>query len=195
MRLLARTFTLTLLGFAAGVAHSWIAPIQLGPRENTKKTVLTVPKDNTGLTTDPVETTGNDIAPETSDPAEVMLGLEITIEQAKALAEQFGAPFVDARSAADYAEGHVMGAFHISPDSFAGGVPASMDQLMGYEQTPVVIYCIGGDCHDSHTLAGFLQDLGFEAVHIMSDGYETWARTYPDEVARGNDPFGQDGNP
>lgn len=88
-----------------------------------------------------------------------------------------GLPFLDARRSADFAEGHITGAWStpiwesdIDDRLFAFKIarrPASED--------PIVIYCSGGDCRDSHLLATKLMNDGYFHLLIYRDGYPDWA--------------------
>jgi len=86
-----------------------------------------------------------------------------------------GTRFLDARPSADYAEeGHIPGA-----RSFAvweGDVDAKVVDLMGEfpPDTPIVTYCTGGDCTDSHILQNKLQAAGFRNVKVYQDGFPGW---------------------
>ena len=39
---------------------------------------------------------------------------------------------------------------------------------------PILIYCSGGDCHDSHLLAEKLLTQGYVHLLIYRDGYPDW---------------------
>jgi len=39
---------------------------------------------------------------------------------------------------------------------------------------PIVIYCSGGDCEDSHMLAQKLWGIQFNNVYVYKDGYPDW---------------------
>jgi len=89
---------------------------------------------------------------------------------------QAGWPFLDARRSAEFAEGHVRGAFCTSVWE------ADLeDRLIDFKAArhpgpgdPIVIYCSGGDCHDSHLLAEKLLAQGYFHLLIYRDGYPDW---------------------
>ena len=86
-----------------------------------------------------------------------------------------GAVFLDARRTAMYTEGHIPGARSLS--AWEDGLPEKVDQLSLFTsdlKLPVVIYCSGGDCHDSHLVAQKLWLAGFRNVRIYADGYPDW---------------------
>lgn len=97
---------------------------------------------------------------------------------------QSGVPFLDARRSAEYAEGHVAGAF--CTPVWESDLE---DRLIGFKATrrpgpddPIVIYCSGGDCKDSHLLADRLLKEGYFHLLIYRDGFPDWvARKHPIE--------------
>lgn len=108
-------------------------------------------------------------------------GLEIgAISTAKAIYDGGGALFVDARSEELFFEGHIKGAvsmpaymFEARVDGFLGAVPLDL---------PLVCYCSGRECEDSHMLAERLMEMGYENVRVFIDGYPAWAEEgYPIE--------------
>lgn len=146
-----------------------------------------------------------DVTAEETIPDDLMgvdlstLDREISVDLAHAFMAQglteFGmADFIDARRGDEYAEGHIAGSFNIPPRAFSGQTPAaiqSQDHLVP-DGRAVIIYCNGGDCDASHLVAQRLDEMGFQHVFIMVEGYPVWAeRGYPTET--GPDPFGGDG--
>jgi rhodanese-related sulfurtransferase len=113
--------------------------------------------------------------------------VEITSAQAKALFDG-GAVFIDARRSAAYREGHVRGSRSISVwESDADAkVKAFYDE--GHDaNAPLVVYCSGGDCEDSHELARKLWGVTFDNVCVYRDGFPDWEkRGWP--VSRGDAP-------
>jgi rhodanese-related sulfurtransferase len=88
-----------------------------------------------------------------------------------------GVLFVDARRTKDYQEGHVAGARNISP--WEGDADAKITALVNEGRDgnlPVVVYCSGGDCEDSHMLAQRLFGGGFNNLLVYRDGWPDWAR-------------------
>jgi rhodanese-related sulfurtransferase len=122
------------------------------------------------------------IAPHPSQPFS-----EITSAQAKALFDG-GAVFIDARRSAAYRDGHVRGSRSISVwESDADAkVKAFYDE--GHDaNAPIVVYCSGGDCEDSHELARKLWGVTFDNVCVYRDGFPDWEkRGWP--VSRGDAP-------
>lgn len=101
---------------------------------------------------------------------------EISSQEAWA-AFQAGAPFLDARRSAEFAEGHIARAW--STPVWESDVD---DRLLSFKaarrpgpEDPIVIYCSGGDCRDSHLLATKLLNEGYFHLLIYRDGFPAWA--------------------
>ncbi len=99
-----------------------------------------------------------------------------------------GARFVDARRTSIYTLGHISGAKNLP--AWEDGLPEKVDQLTLFTadlKVPVVVYCSGGDCHDSHLVAQKLWLAGFRNLRIYVDGFPDWeARKLP--VTQGEKP-------
>lgn len=89
---------------------------------------------------------------------------------------QAGRPFLDARRSADYAAGHIAGAW------CAPVWEADLDdRLLSFKaarrpgpEDPIVLYCSGGDCRDSHLLAARLLEQGYFHLLVYRDGFPDW---------------------
>jgi len=101
---------------------------------------------------------------------------EIGGDDAEALHKE-GRLFLDARRSSVYAEGHIPGArsFPVWESDIDGRVKAFFDEGLD-QNAPIVIYCSGGDCEDSHMLAEKLYMVGFNALYIYKDGYPGWSK-------------------
>ncbi len=102
--------------------------------------------------------------------------VHITGQEAVALYERH-IPFLDARRTAVYAEGHVPGArsFPIWETRVQEEIKKLVDE--GYDQNaPLVIYCSGGDCEDSHMLSEKLYMFGFSNCLVYQDGFPDWEK-------------------
>jgi rhodanese-related sulfurtransferase len=112
--------------------------------------------------------------------------IEISPDQAKSLFDR-GTIFFDARRSAVYREGHVRGARPISVwESDADErVKSFLDE--GHDpNAPIVVYCSGGDCEDSHELAQKLWGVTFDNVYVYKDGFPDWQkRGWPVETGGG----------
>lgn len=96
------------------------------------------------------------------------------ITEAKQIYDAENTIFVDARGSEAYMEGHVKGAISLPVDDFHSMGPAFLEKYP--PATAMIVYCSGRECEDSHTLAGFLKDLGYTNVRIMIDGYPAWEK-------------------
>lgn len=123
----------------------------------------------------------NDFAPHPDVPWK-----EIAPEQARALFDR-GALFIDARRTAVYREGHVRGARSIAVWEADAEDKVKAFYEEGHDpKAPIVVYCTGGDCEDSHQLAQKLYGAGFDAVFVYKDGFPDWQRRgWPVETGEG----------
>jgi rhodanese-related sulfurtransferase len=88
-----------------------------------------------------------------------------------------GVLVVDARRKKDYEQGHVAGARNISP--WEGDADAKITALVNEGRDgaiPVVVYCSGGDCEDSHMLATRIYGGGFNNLLVYKDGWPDWVK-------------------
>ena len=100
-----------------------------------------------------------------------VIGSEEAAEARKA-----GIPFLDSRRSAEYELGHIAGAW-----SLPVWENTLEDRLTEFEakanplpEAPLVLYCSGGGCEDSHLLASRLFKLGYRNLLIYLDGYPDW---------------------
>jgi rhodanese-related sulfurtransferase len=85
--------------------------------------------------------------------------------------------FLDARRSSVYAEGHIAGARSLPV--WESDIDARVKSLYeeGLDQrAPIVVYCSGGDCEDSHMLAEKLYMVGFDNILIYKDGFPDWQK-------------------
>ncbi len=94
-----------------------------------------------------------------------------------ALLRARGALILDARRSSVYRDGHIAGARSLSvweadaDDKVRGIFAEGRDQ-----SAPVVVYCSGGECEDSHMLAEKLYKVGFDDVLVYKDGFPDWQK-------------------
>jgi len=103
--------------------------------------------------------------------------LEISGDDAAGLHAANAAPFLDARRTNVYEQGHIAGArpFSVWESDVDEKVKAFFQEGRDQSQ-PVVVYCSGGDCEDSHTLAQKLYFVGFDNVLVYKDGFPDWQK-------------------
>jgi rhodanese-related sulfurtransferase len=101
--------------------------------------------------------------------------VEITGEDAARLFAS-GALFLDARRTSDYIGGHIAGARPVSV--WESDVDEKVMALLGERdgKQPLVLYCSGGDCEDSHMLAQKLWGAGFSNNLVYRDGFPDWVK-------------------
>ena len=99
---------------------------------------------------------------------------------AKYIFDKDEALFVDARSQNDYDNGHIPGAVSLPVGRFEERIESFLNRYPA--EQPIVTYCSGRTCEDSHNLAQFLSDVGFTNVRVFIDGFPGWeAEGYPIE--------------
>jgi rhodanese-related sulfurtransferase len=91
-----------------------------------------------------------------------------------------GALFLDARRTTVFEEGHIAGAR--SFPVWEADIDERVSALFGErsepadQNKPIVIYCSGGACEDSHMLAQKLWAIQFNNVYVYKDGYPDWQK-------------------
>jgi rhodanese-related sulfurtransferase len=92
---------------------------------------------------------------------------------------QQGALFLDARRTSIYEQGHIAGSrpFSVWESDVADKVNALFNERGDPKQAaqPIVVYCSGGDCEDSHMLAERLSG-AFTNVYVYKDGFPDWQK-------------------
>ena len=111
----------------------------------------------------------------------VMDQLEIDdVTDAKTLYDSGNVLFVDARSREDYSDGHIKGAYSLPVGEFDEQIDKFLE-LFELDK-PIVTYCSGRTCEDSHHLAQLLIARGYQNTSVMIDGFPGWeAEGYPIE--------------
>jgi len=100
-------------------------------------------------------------------------GLEIgDLGQVKEIYDSGAYLFVDARSGDDFDRAHIAGAISFPVREFDSTIEAFIAR---YDpSTPLIIYCSGRECTDSHELAQMLMDVGYSTVKVFVDGFPAW---------------------
>jgi len=105
----------------------------------------------------------------------------ITLAEAEELWRAGETTFLDARAADLYAEGHVPRARNVPAAAAKTFVPVLIRRLA--HETPLVVYCEGGDCRSSLILARQLHDGGFKDIRVLGGGWEEWKKAgLPEET-------------
>lgn len=112
-------------------------------------------------------------------PHEKQPYIEIAYDDVKALHDH-GALFLDARRTSVYEQGHIAGARPASV--WESDVDDKVAKLFNersdpaQQALPIVVYCSGGDCEDSHMLAQKLYGAMFNNVYVYKDGFPDWQK-------------------
>jgi rhodanese-related sulfurtransferase len=86
--------------------------------------------------------------------------------------------FLDARRTSVYEQGHIAGArpYSVWESDIDDKVRKLFDERSdpSAQALPIVIYCSGGDCEDSHMLAQKLWGIQFNNLYVYKDGFPDW---------------------
>jgi rhodanese-related sulfurtransferase len=91
-----------------------------------------------------------------------------------------GALFLDARRTSIFEQGHIAGARSFSV--WESDIDDKVNALYGErsdpaeQNKPIVIYCSGGACEDSHMLAQKLWGIQFNNLYVYKDGFPDWQK-------------------
>jgi rhodanese-related sulfurtransferase len=91
-----------------------------------------------------------------------------------------GVLFLDARRTSVYEEGHIAGARSFSV--WESDIDDKVNKLFNErgseadQAKPIVVYCSGGECEDSHMLAQKLWGIQFNNVYVYKDGFPDWQK-------------------
>ena len=98
----------------------------------------------------------------------------ISVVDALERLQQGNAVLVDIRDAQSFNAGHAPGAFHLTDASLNGFM-----QSADFDR-PVMVMCYHGI--SSQGAAQYLAHQGFERVYSVEGGFESWARSFPENV-------------
>jgi len=95
-----------------------------------------------------------------------------------------GLLFIDSRSRDDFAAGHIPGALSVPLERIQRSrktAPGSVTLDFPGAQT-LIVYCEGGDCQTSISLAKIIHDKGYKDIRIFAGGWAEWhAAGLPEE--------------
>ncbi len=98
--------------------------------------------------------------------------LEISLSEASTLFNKSKTVFIDARSKAEYDEGHIKGAISLP---YREADWKFVDAMAGVpEESAVITYCDGETCELSMELALFLRNAGYTNIKVLSNGWTVW---------------------
>ncbi len=85
--------------------------------------------------------------------------------------------FLDARRSSVYRTGHITGARSLAIWEADADDKVKALFAEGRDQSaPIVVYCSGGECEDSHMLGQKLYFVGFDNVLVYKDGFPDWEK-------------------
>ena len=93
----------------------------------------------------------------------------ISVEEAKPLCIACAATFVDARSAPEYAAGHVTGALHLAP-----GEPVAPLLAKLQSSSAVIVYDRDRQCAAADQVAAVLKENGVRDVRVLTGAWPEW---------------------
>jgi rhodanese-related sulfurtransferase len=111
----------------------------------------------------------------TTPPFEIPPAPTVGLPEFRSAIEAKKALILDARPFVFYEQGHVPGALNLARDDFALDYRHLSAVLQSSAGKPIIVYCSGGDCHDSRLVANALLTLGFSNVSVFTGGWEAWS--------------------
>ncbi len=93
---------------------------------------------------------------------------------------------LDVRWPEIYEQGHIPGALNFPLDDFEEDKRALLSKITPEDE--IIVYCAGVTCHDSHTFATRLLEMGFAHVAVYAGGFAEWEEMGFDVAAQGTDP-------
>ena len=116
-------------------------------------------------------------------PRGELLPMPLGLMQIKEMYDAKQAVIIDARSSANFAEGHIAGAVTL-PLEEARKHPAQPLKSKLPADATIIAYCNGFSCHDSMDLGKILLGAGYSTVYVFEGGFPEWRDAgYP--VAKG----------
>jgi rhodanese-related sulfurtransferase len=112
----------------------------------------------------------------TASPFKIAPAATVGLQEFHSAVESKSALILDARPSVFFEQGHVPGALNLARDAFARDYRQLAPVLKSATDKPVIVYCAGGDCHDSRLVANALMSLGFSNVRVFTGGWEEWSK-------------------
>ncbi len=108
-------------------------------------------------------------------PFKIAPAATVGLEEFSSAVKSKSALILDARPSVFFEQGHVPGALNLSRDRFAHDYRHLASVLKPAVDKPIIVYCSGGDCHDSRLVANAMLSLGFSNVSVFTGGWEAWS--------------------
>jgi rhodanese-related sulfurtransferase len=165
-----------------------VAPPPVVPAPSPQPTTTTVAPVTTATTTTPHPAPRATLSPPAGrgqgegrafNPHPDKPYIELHGDDVEALHKQ-GVLFLDARRTSVYEQGHIPGARPYSV--WEADIDEKVNKLFAErsdpkdQNLPIVVYCSGGDCEDSHMLAQKLWGIQFNNVYVYKDGFPDWQK-------------------
>lgn len=99
---------------------------------------------------------------------------KITLDEAKILIKNSSVLFIDARSAEEFALGHIPNSLSLPNESYEQVYPLVKKTLAG--KKTLITYCGGESCGLSELLGKRLAEEGFRDVRIFFGGWPAWLK-------------------
>lgn len=99
---------------------------------------------------------------------------KLSLSEVQSLLKLNRAIVLDARTPVFYQLGHIAGAWRLSRVQFATDYAAVKERLDAAGDKWLIVYCSGGDCHDSEWVAKALVKLGHTHAAVFQGGYDSW---------------------
>jgi rhodanese-related sulfurtransferase len=112
----------------------------------------------------------------TTPPFKIAPAATVGLPEFRSAVETKSTLILDARPSVFFEQGHVRGALNLARDDFARDYRHLAPVLQPATDKPTIVYCSGGDCHDSRLVANALVSLGFSNVRVFTGGWEEWSK-------------------
>ncbi len=99
----------------------------------------------------------------------------VGLDEFRSAVQSKSALILDARPSVFFEQGHVPGALNLARDDFPKDYRRLAGVLQAAHDKPIIVYCSGGDCHDSRLVANALLSLGFGNVRVFTGGWDAWS--------------------
>jgi rhodanese-related sulfurtransferase len=109
--------------------------------------------------------------------------MPVGLVQVKEMFDAKQAVIIDARSSANFSEGHLAGAITLPLEEARKNPAQPLKSKLPADAT-LIVYCNGFSCHDSMDLGKILMHAGYASVFVFEGGFPEWRDAgYP--VAKG----------
>lgn len=99
----------------------------------------------------------------------------VTLEQMQEFVAEGSALFIDARNPEDFEKGHILNAINL-PSDFFGEYFMEVGEGLPRQEIPLIVYCQGDPCDQSHIVLDHLKAVGFTNLWIYLGGWNEWSR-------------------